>query len=124
MKKVTEMQDQDLDSLFAEARAQVPIESTALQLKILADAARLQLPLSVITQRKITSPRSRFFSRLAAAVGGKAMLAGVGTAAIAGVVLGFAQPASLTTLTGSLFAEAPLDQLDLFPSIDDILTEG
>lgn len=124
MKKGSEMQEQDLDSLFADARALGSIDSAVLQDRVIADAIRLQPPARGSARPPAALPRQGLFNRLAAALGGKAMLAGVGAAAISGVILGFAQPASLTAMTGSLFAEAPLDQLDLFPGIDDILIEG
>ena len=124
MEKGDKMHGRDLDSLFAEARACRPIDSAVLQAKVIADAIRLQPQAHRVAPPFVPSPRLGLFNRLAAALGGKAMLAGIGIAAISGVVLGFAQPASLAAMTGSLFAEAPLDQLDLFPGVDDILTEG
>ncbi len=124
MNKGSDVRDQDLDSLFAEVRAQGQIDSTVLQEKVFADAIRLQPQANGPRRASVPTPHFGLFNRLAAALGGKAVLAGIGAAAISGVLLGFAQPASLTAMTGSLFAEAPLDQLDLFPGVDDILTEG
>jgi hypothetical protein len=124
MNKGSDEHEHDLDSLFAEVRAQGQIDSTVLQAKVFGDAIRLQPQANGLRRAPVPTPRFAFFNRLAAALGGKAILAGIGAAAISGVLVGFAQPASLTAMTGSLFAEAPLDQLDLFPSVDDILTEG
>lgn len=61
---------------------------------------------------------------LTAAFGGGAALAGIGTAAVAGVWLGFAQPVPLTALSGGLWSETPLDTVELIPSFDTLLTEG
>ena len=124
MKTGTDMRDQELDDFFAEARGQVPLESADLMARIFADAIQLQ-PQSIPASPPRSAGRSfGFWGQVAASLGGKGVLAGLGTAAVAGVMIGFTQPAPLTALTDSFFAQAPLDEIELLPGIDAILTEG
>ena len=57
-------------------------------------------------------------------IGGKGGLAGLGTAALVGVTIGFVQPTSLMTVTDQLFSQTPIEDLDLIPGVDAILSEG
>lgn len=122
MTKGTDMREQDLDDLFAEARAQVLPENTGLLARVLADAEQ-NMPQQVVRAR-VVSRGPGFWAQVAAVLGGKGVLAGLGTAAVAGVMIGFVQPASLSTVTDLILAETPLDEVDLLPGIDAILTEG
>jgi hypothetical protein len=120
MTKGTDMREQDLNDLFAEARAQEPPEHVALLARVLADAER-NMPKPAV-RAVLRAPG--FWGRLAAALGGKGVLVGLGTTAVAGVMLGFIQPTSVTAFTDVILAETPLDEVDLLPGIDAILTEG
>lgn len=123
MQKATDMSDQDLDDLFAAARAQAPLEDAALQARIYADGMRLQpQPWPIVLP--VASGHFRWWVALSNALGGKRGLAGLGTAAAAGVMLGFVQPMSVLALTESFFAAQTVDEVDLMPGIDAILTEG
>lgn len=124
MTKGINMREQDLDDLFAEARRQTSLDSGLLMARILEDAAALQPKQAVSLQRRSAPVKLGFWSQVALALGGKGVLAGLGTAAAAGVMLGFVQPASITSVTDLLFTQTPLDQVDLLPGIDAILTEG
>jgi hypothetical protein len=124
MKKVTDMREDDLEGLFAEARAQNLPDGEALMARVMADAVSHQQRPSGLPIRRKSAHRFGFWSRIVLALGGKGVLAGLGTAIVAGVVLGFAQPTSLTTLTDSIFAQTPLDDVELLPGIDAILAEG
>jgi hypothetical protein len=120
MTKGTDMREQDLDDLFAEARAQEPPENTGLIARVLADAER-NMPRQVV---RAVPRRPGFLAKVAASLGGKGVLAGLGTAAVAGVMLGLVQPTSVSAVTDMILAETPLDEVDLLPGIDAILTEG
>jgi hypothetical protein len=124
MKKGFDMREEDLDGLFAEARGQTPLDSDALMGRVVADAITHQPQPSALPIRRETAHKSAFWSRIAVGLGGKGVLAGLGTAMVAGVMLGFAQPSSLTTLTEAIFAQTPLDAVELLPGIDAILAEG
>lgn len=123
MKKATDMTDHDLDDLFAAARAQAPLDDAALQARICADGLRLQ-PQPKPVARHAASGKFGWWAALSNALGGKRGLAGLGTAAAAGVMLGFVQPTSVLALTESFFAVQTVDEVDLMPGIDAILTEG
>ena len=123
MTKEIDMGDTDLDALFTEARAAVPLDDTGLLARVYADGLRLQPGPKLPAKRSVASG-SGWWDRLFSALGGNRGLAGLGTAAIAGVMLGFVQPTSVLALTGSLFAGATVDEVDLMPGIDAILTEG
>lgn len=116
--------EQDLDGLLALAIAQPPLDSGPLQARVLADAMQHLPQPPGLSRQRVPSAATGFWATLANALGGKSVLAGLGTAAVAGVMLGFVQPASFTALTDTIFAESPLDGVDLLPGIDAILTEG
>lgn len=123
------MQDHDLDDLFAQAQADVPQPSADLLARVMADATaalpRIAPPLPAKT------PRTGFFAALLARVGGAGALAGLATATLAGVWLGFAQPGPVLSLSEGVLllsegvlGEETLDQVELFASYDHIFTEG
>ena len=122
MKKEIDMRAQDIDALFAEARAQAPLHSTALIDRVIADAIAQQ-PQPLPARAK---PRQApgFWASIVDALGGKTALAGLGSAAVVGVLLGFVQPTSVTALTDAFFAQTPIGEVDLIPGVDAILTEG
>lgn len=117
------MRDTDLDDLFAKARAVEPPQSPALLARVYADAMRVQ-PKPVAISLAIPAHKQTWWAKLSNALGGKRGLAGLGTAAVAGVMLGLVQPTSVLALTESFFATATVDEVDLMPGIDAILTEG
>ena len=113
------MQMSDLDDLFAEARANPPDPSPALVARVLADADRLQPKPAA----PVAAPATRgFLAGLAAFFGGGAALAGIGSAAVAGLFLGLVQPAILTSFTASIAQADTLDTLDLMPGVDALLS--
>ncbi len=128
--------DAELDSLFAEAEAGLA-PSDALMARVLADAAAVQAA-SVQAGagqagavragerpvgREAPPPARSFWTGLAAVFGGGGALAGLGTAALAGLYLGFAQPSALTSLTAGFSSDVSIDSMDLMPGIDALLAE-
>ncbi len=109
------MQDSDLDRLLADAARRVPEPPEALMTRVLADALALQPP----APRPRARPRPGLLSRLSAALGGGPALAGLGTAAVFGIALGYLSPATLDYLTG-----AAADTAEFFPDADFLVTEG
>ncbi|MEZ5796329.1 MAG: dihydroorotate dehydrogenase [Paracoccaceae bacterium] len=113
----------DLELLFAAARADAPRPSPALMARVLADAydAQPAAPAPVA----VTAPTpwwSRAMAALSASFGGGGVLAGLGTAAVAGVFLGYASPNAADWLSEALTPAA--DSL-LMPSAADLfLSEG
>lgn len=117
------MQDKDLDALLALAANRSPQPSEALLDRVLADALAEQQAQARPVARFAPAPApAGFFARLAGFFGGGPMLAGVVSAAVAGVAVGYLNPATLDLLTGGMAASA--ETLDLFPSADFLTTEG
>ena len=111
----------DLDDLFALAKAQTVavVPSDALIARVLADGAREQPR----TPRSPPAAPVRFWMRVSAWFGGGGMLAGMGTAMVAGLYLGFAQPVALLQLTDAFVGMGSLDSVDLMPGVDALLSE-
>jgi hypothetical protein len=123
MRKAAEMRDTDLDGLFAMARDAVPDAPDALLARVFADAERHRpVPALRVAQRR------PFWRALLADLGGGGAVAGLATATLAGVWIGFAQPAPVTTLTDALWSfsadDETLEAVDLIPSLDAFLPEG
>lgn len=120
MKGLNDMDD--LDHLFATARAAEPAPPAALMARVLADAAREQPRHSTVV---VAAPANEggFWANLAALFGGGGVLAGLGSAAVAGLFLGYVQPSSVTGYTTSLLGGAALEQVDMMPGIDALLAE-
>jgi len=119
---------QDLDDLFATAAAQnadlVPPDS--LMARVLADSAREQQRIPAKPSAAPAPAPARFgvWSALSSLFGGGGVLAGLGTAALAGLYLGFAQPGAVFQLTDALIGTSGLESVDLMPGVDALLSEG
>lgn len=118
------MQDADLDKLFATARAERPQPSAGLTTRIIAQAEAVQTGF-----RPVPRPvRTRRWSGWIAAMGGNGVLAGLAAATMAGLWLGFTQPAPVVTLTQTVSdafaADAGLGTVELIPPLDVFGLEG
>lgn len=107
----------DLDDLFASAKRDAIQPSAALMARVLADATREQ-PKAALR----VVPKPGFWAALAAVFGGGGVLAGVGSAAVAGLVLGFVQPVGFGSVTDLLAADT-LGGVEFMPGIDALLAE-
>jgi hypothetical protein len=119
------MDDKDLDQFFASARESRPVPSTDLMARVLTDAYEAQ-PTPVAPARSVAPPPSgvlRMFADLAQALGGKGALAGLGTAAIAGVWLGYSGPSGLDWLTSALLSGG-ISDVEMIAVDDLFLSEG
>ncbi len=113
-------QGQDaLDDLFAEARRTTPPPSEALMARVLADAMEMQ-PKAVVALAPVMLRGPGVWARLAALFGGAGALAGMGTAAMAGLFIGFVQPEGLSVL-GDAVLGTPLETVVLVSSVDALL---
>lgn len=112
------MRDQDLDRLLARAAAAAPRPSPALLDRVLADAVAEQDRRAALSQPARPEPRP-IFGWLVEAFGGTPGLAGVFTAAIAGVAIGYLEPGMFDLLTGG-----DAEIVDLFSEVDYLTTEG
>ncbi|MFN3824174.1 MAG: dihydroorotate dehydrogenase [Pseudorhodobacter sp.] len=119
------MDERDLDDLLHEARiAPRPPAPAHLTDRILAGALSLQpgRP-EPATARQVRRPPSLWQSMLAAIGGGQA-LAGLSTAAVAGLWLGLAAPAPVAALTETVWPGQGLDLVELLPDDVEFLEEG
>lgn len=116
------MNPQDLDDLFATARATGADASPALLARVLDDALAHQPQPRAIGA--VSQARPGLWAMLTAALGGGMSLAGLGTATMAGLWIGFVQPASLTNLSDVIWQETAMDSVELIPSFEEFLTEG
>jgi hypothetical protein len=114
---MTEMQD-DLDDLLGLAARRPAVPSEALMQRVLADALALQPKVPGI-RAAAPAPRPGFLSQLAGVFGGPPALAGLGTAAVFGLALGYLSPSTLDYLMG-----ASTDTAEFFPEADFLTTEG
>ena len=113
------MTDDDLDDLFAQARSKVAQPSAALMARILADAAAMQ------PRPPVLRVRARFgLAALVAALGGAGAMAGLATAAVAGLWIGLAPPAAVDDLAATLWASADGDSVDLFPDLEGMFSDA
>lgn len=117
----------DLDRLLAGLAAVPRAASDQLVTRILGDADSVQR--ETASRRKAgamasSDARAGVWARLVQAVGGAGALAGLGTAAVAGVALGVLQPASLSGLTAAVWGETETMSVDLLPDTDELWTEG
>ncbi len=141
--------DMDLvDRLLAEAaEATRPEPDGAFMARILADAERLQSP----APGKASAPRATarpagalasgagawfggresgaasgwvggWLGSLGDVFGGRAALAGMMAATVAGLYLGIAQPSVMSSLTTALYGQTPLASLDLMAGSDSLWT--
>ncbi len=114
----------DLDDLLAQAAAQKMQPDAALVNRVLADAGALQPVGARMVRARHLPAKTGLWSALSALstlFGGGPALAAVGSAAVAGLFLGLAQPSSMLAFAGGLVAETPLDSVELIPSFDTLL---
>ena len=117
------MNDQDpMDVLFAAARANPPVPDQAFMARVTADALAAQ-PAPRALPRQAKSPRVGLWRRWTAALGGALSVAGIGSAAMAGLVIGYVQPDPLLVLTDSVGITLAGETLELLPGLDGLLSE-
>lgn len=121
-----DMSDADLDALLSDLRSHPPEADARLLARIVDDAQAVQS--SRRSVRAVVPTREPALRRWISALGGSVALAGLGTAAMAGLWIGMAQPASLIDVTDQLSAalgrEAALDYVELFPDFTTLQIEG
>ena len=111
-------QERELEDFFQAARDTAPVPSAALLARVLADAAAQQ-------PAPVAAPRRGIWRRLSGAVGGWPALAGLATATLAGVWIGYAAPGAVGDLAISAWPGGGVayDVVDLIPSMDGYLAE-
>lgn len=112
----------DLDDLFATARKAAPVPPADLVARVLEDARQAQ-PRPVAPLRAAPSPGGGLWGALAGLFGGGGVLAGMGTAAVAGLFMGFAMPDQVLALTDVLASSADAAAIEMVPGIDALIAE-
>lgn len=121
-----------LEAFFAAGRTSAPQMSDALMARILGDAAVEQARIEDARTGRpgmAAAKRPNPWRVLIAVLGGRKAVAGLLTAALAGLWLGFSPPQPLSGLTQTvaqsvLGSSTSLDGLDLLPTLDTVLTQG
>lgn len=118
--------ERDLHGMFDLARASGPAPSAGLMARVLADAYDAQpqmvpAPIPVVLPTRPVWQQT--LASLAAALGGGGGLAGLGTAAIAGLFIGYASPDLSDWMNGAIFSGSA-ESYDLLTAADLFLTEG
>ncbi|MBU0645072.1 MAG: hypothetical protein KJ731_02460 [Alphaproteobacteria bacterium] len=130
------LSDQSLEALFAEARDEAVMPSTALLAAVMADA---ETQIATRTRQEAArraalrpTQRHPMLAAMVAALGGWRAVAGLASAAVTGLAIGLGAPSTVTNLaTGSYSESATVettaagDALDaLVPSFYDLALEG
>ncbi len=127
--KMRDLDEAELEGLFAAARAEVPAPAADLLARIMADADACQ-PTAPAQARPQSgrSPMHALVRGALAAIGGWGGLAGLATAALAGVWIGYAHPemAPGWALSEPDATDPTFDLSDFEPRFDDFtpLMEG
>ena len=118
------MTEDDLDQLFAAARAEAVSAPADLTTRVISDAEAeiLAADLMMRVQPQAHRKTPGVFAHLAGLFGGTGALAGMLTATVAGFWLGFAQPAPLGTMSTALTGASA--EIDMMPGIDALLDEA
>ena len=87
--------------------------------RVLADALEVQ-PKAAAPRAPVAVRRAGLFERLAGVFGGFGALAGIGTAAVAGVFIGYVQPSGLSGWDDAVLG-TPLESVQLMPDVDALL---
>jgi len=114
-----------VDQLFDAARDSRPQPSDALMARIVADADR-EINAGHATVAPYSAHRRRsLMTALGDAIGGWPALAGLTTATLAGVWIGFASPYAISDLSDVIFSnETTYDLGDFMPDLNGIFVEG
>ncbi|MCK8463870.1 hypothetical protein MUY35_08425 [Aliiroseovarius sp. S1339] len=115
------LDDTALDAFFDAARSDIAAPSDALVSAILADAEAHQPQCGSHAGTAVDPGASRgFWADLVAAVGGWPSLAGMATATVAGVWIGFAAPIQLETMSGGLILTGDYTLADESYALEDL----
>mgnify|MGYP000091341386 CR=1 FL=1 len=117
--------DAELDSLFAEAAKTGPVPSADLLARVMADADDVVDARAVAQIAPTAKPRG-WLAALLAPIGGWPAMAGLATATVAGVWIGYSPPESVSGFADDYLAGNILtyDLGDYLPSYDMISDEG
>lgn len=125
----TDRSEQELEELLQLAAKAGPDPSDALLARVMADADAVLAERSAASATALgsvpTTASGGWLNRLLGGIGGWPAVAGLATATVAGVWIGYAQPASFSGVAGGLLAgETAYDLGDLLPDYNSVLAGG
>jgi len=115
----------ELDGLLAEAASLATTPSSELMQRVIADADAVA-EAKKVTSKPTPQPRRRgLLAGLLAGIGGWPAIAGLATATVAGVWIGYASPETLDGITNGLLTSRTAYEVgDFMPTLDDLFYEG
>ncbi len=115
----------DLDALL-EQEGKVPVQpSDGLMSRIIQDADQLADQHNTTLVRHSTPNTGGFWHRILAGLGGWPAFAGLATATVAGIWIGYASPVSVGSLSsGLILSDASYALEDFMPVFSDFQEEG
>ena len=118
-----DLNERDLDAVFAAARKHAPAPSEALMARVLADAEAAMVARHVPAPEMRRAPGRRRIAGVLGAIGGWGGIGGLATAVGAGVWIGVAGLADPVAMVDGLFGSAPLS-VELMPGADSFDIAG
>lgn len=121
------MKNEDLDGLFADLRTAPLAPTSDFMARVMADALAEQPQPALSPRAAIATTKQGLWPQILGALGGGVGMAGLGTAMLAGLWVGFAAPAPLAGLSSALgqdMVNTPVEQVDLLASYDSLLIGG
>ena len=113
-----------LESYFEAARRESVEASPVLLARVLADAEAEQANLAM-SGATVAPDRQSVFANLLAGIGGWPSVAGLATATVAGIWIGFSAPETVDGLAGGVLSLTDGSELnDLMPTLDGLFLEG
>ncbi|TCP60835.1 hypothetical protein EV663_1079 [Rhodovulum bhavnagarense] len=127
MTERTEITDEALEALFQVGRDTGPAPSAALLARVMddamAEAGVRAAPLVVGKQTPTPATRRGVIGAMLSTLGGWPSMAGLASATVAGIWIGYADPAALDIVT-TVMLGGGYEPVDLVPSLDTFLQEG
>lgn len=115
----------ELDGLLAEAASLATTPGSELMQRIIADADAVAAAKEVKPEPAQQPRRRGILAGLLAGIGGWPAIAGLATATVAGVWIGYASPDTLDGITGGLLTSQTAYEVgDFMPTLDDLFYEG
>lgn len=115
----------DLEMYFEAGRAADTLPTADLLGRIMADAQAQMLSAQTVQTDVTPVARQSLLANLLTAIGGWPTLAGMATAAVVGVWIGFSQPAGVDLVAEQIWGSEDAGYLvDLIPAFSDGFEEG
>ncbi|MEE9426778.1 MAG: hypothetical protein V3V25_01400 [Paracoccaceae bacterium] len=115
----------DLDALLEQESKVVVQPSEQLMSRIIQDADHTADQLNSTLIRRTTPDTGGFWRRILLGLGGWPTFAGLTTATLAGIWIGYASPDSVSTLSsGLIISDASYELADFMPVFSDFQEEG